>query len=380
MSAEHMILTLTVETSLREWLYSIRAAQNEAGALPGIVPTTGWGFDWGNGPAWDSVLFTLPYNIYRYRGDRAVIHENAHAMLRYLDYIAGRRDERGIVEIGLGDWCPVGRAPEAYKLPLGLTDSMMVMEMCRIAAELYTVVGMDLQACCAETLGREMKQAVRETYLDPSTMLLSGNCQSAQAMGLYYGVYETSERETAFRRLMEIIERDGWQMDVGFLGGRVLFHVLSEFGQTELAYHMITKPDYPSYGNLLQRGATSLWEMFVPEGERSGSENHHFWGDINHWFMRHLAGINVNPRGNDPNRILLKPRFVSDLDYVHAEYEAVDGTIRVNWQRKGAEIELTVEAADGLRVDIELENGYVFKQSGLAYSPLTAETLTIVEL
>ena len=60
-SAEHMILTLGVETSWREWLNNIRAAQNEEGALPGIVPTAGWGFAWGNGPAWDCVLFNLPW-------------------------------------------------------------------------------------------------------------------------------------------------------------------------------------------------------------------------------------------------------------------------------------------------------------------------------
>jgi len=29
---------------------SIVRAQNNKGALPGIVPTGGWGFAWGNGP------------------------------------------------------------------------------------------------------------------------------------------------------------------------------------------------------------------------------------------------------------------------------------------------------------------------------------------
>ena len=66
MSAEHMLLNLTVEKSLKEWLFSIRKAQNTDGALPGIVPTGGWGFKWGNGPAWDSVCVNLPYYIYKY--------------------------------------------------------------------------------------------------------------------------------------------------------------------------------------------------------------------------------------------------------------------------------------------------------------------------
>ena len=108
-SAEHMILTIGAEKSWREWLNNIRAAQDPKGELPGIVPTGTWGFEWGNGPAWDKVLFELPYMIWKYRGETEPILENAHAMMSYLEYISGRRDENGIIAVGLGDWVPVSR-------------------------------------------------------------------------------------------------------------------------------------------------------------------------------------------------------------------------------------------------------------------------------
>ena len=66
LSSEHTLLNLNPEKSYREWLRNIVKAQNDAGAIPGIVPTAGWGFEWGNGPAWDrqracqSALFHLP--------------------------------------------------------------------------------------------------------------------------------------------------------------------------------------------------------------------------------------------------------------------------------------------------------------------------------
>lgn len=47
LSAEHMLLNLSVEDSMREWLRNVEAAQAPDGGLPGIVPTGGWGF--GNG-------------------------------------------------------------------------------------------------------------------------------------------------------------------------------------------------------------------------------------------------------------------------------------------------------------------------------------------
>ena len=123
--------------SWRQWLASIRKSQNDLGALPGIVPTAGWGFEWGNGPAWDCVLFNLPYELYKKRGCTEVIKENAHAMVRYLEYILTKRSDNGTVAIGLGDWVPVGTVCDAYSSPLALTDSIMVMDMAKKASEMF---------------------------------------------------------------------------------------------------------------------------------------------------------------------------------------------------------------------------------------------------
>ena len=69
LSVEHTLLNLTPENNYKEWEAHLCAALNEAGALPGIVPTGGWGFHWGNGPAWDQALLVIPYMLYKYRGD-----------------------------------------------------------------------------------------------------------------------------------------------------------------------------------------------------------------------------------------------------------------------------------------------------------------------
>lgn len=95
----------------------------------------------------------------------------------------------------------------------------------------------------------------------------------------------------------------------GVLGGRVIFHVLTDFGRSDLAFNMIVRPDFPSYGNWVARGATSLWEDFQPEGGDVTSHNHHFWGDISSWFIQALAGIRFNPH----RRSLLERTFAPPL-------------------------------------------------------------------
>ncbi len=105
-------------------------------------------------------------------------------------------------------------------------------------------------------------------------------------------------------------------MDVGVLGGHVLFHVLAEFGRADLAFKLITQKKFPSFGWLIEQGATTLWENFMlPETKWLDSRNHQFWGDVTHWFISCLTGIQYN--GAD--QILdIRPRFIEALDYAAA--------------------------------------------------------------
>ena len=279
-------------------------------------------------------------------------------MLRYLEYISRRRDKDGLLEIGLGDWVPVGKEESQYQAPLAVTDSIMVLDMCRKAEIMFRAVKLDLHAAYAKTFGDEMRTAIRRELVDFSTMLIKGNCQTCQAMGLYYDVFNGGERAEAFKRLLELIEKKNGNFDCGCLGLRVLFHVLSDFGRTDLAYHMITKKEYPSYGHWVEKRLTTFPEMFKPDGISEKSRNHHFLGDITHWFMRQLAGLNVNPHKTDPNEILVHPHFIDALDHASAWYDLPAGRVEISWRRDGEGIALSVNGAGGIDCKIELDAGY----------------------
>lgn len=337
-SAEHMALLYDVEATWRDWLANIRKSQNDAGALPGIVPTSGWGFAWGNGPAWDSVLFNLPYELFKKRGNTDVIKENAHAMMRYLEYIINLRNEDGTIATGLGDWVPTGRKVSDYEAPLVVTTSIMIMDMARKAMEMYFAIGYSHQAEFAKGIYDDMRVTIRRELIDFDTMTVLGDCQTSQAMALYYGVFEGDEKQKAFSVLLDIIHKDSDRFNCGFLGMRVLFHVLAEFGEAELAYDMITKSGYPSYGHLVEMGETTLPEQFMPDGVNCGSHNHHFMGDIANWFMSKIAGLNVL----DSENVEISPHFISLIDCASASYELPNGTVSVKWERKENRIDIGI--------------------------------------
>jgi alpha-L-rhamnosidase len=379
LSAEHTLLNLSPEKSYKEWLRNIRKAQNEQGTLPGIVPTAGWGFAWGNGPAWDCVLTYLPYYTYIYRGDVDVLKDNATAMFRYLNYLSNSFNNEGLLTLGLGDWCIPNRGADQYKAPLEFTDTVMSMDICKKASYIFDVLNMDLQKSFADGLYNKLRTNVREKLIDFGTMTAAGNCQTSQAMAIFYDVFDNGEKQAAFEKLLKIIEQSNGHMDTGIIGARVIFHVLSAFNRSDLAFNMITRQDFPSYGNWVARGATSLWEDFQPQGGSVASLNHHFFGDISGWFIKWIAGINLNPYKNNVNEVNITPKFIASLDYAKGFHIAPTGEIKVEWKRESDYITLIVSVAENITGRIILENGLVF-EDGLSVKKVASGTYKIINV
>ncbi|MBQ2794380.1 MAG: family 78 glycoside hydrolase catalytic domain [Clostridia bacterium] len=347
LSSDHTTLLFNTEKSYREWLYNIRCAQRLDGALPGIVPTAGWGFEWGNGPTWDSVLFNLPYTLYKYRGCTDVIRENAHAMLRYLEYVITKRSPDGTVAIGLGDWVPVNKEAHDYDAPLALTDSVMVMDMARKAAEMLGAVGMKHQAAFANGIYLDMRETVRREMVDLESLVVKGECQSSQAIALYYGVFDKGEEQGALAHLLRFIHAKDDAFDCGFIGMHCIFDVLARLGEYDLAYKMITRDSFPSYTLLIEQGHTAIPEHFFDESRAPSSYNHHFLGDIARWFMTRLAGLNVI----DSRTVEIAPCPVHGIDFAQAYYDLPKGRATVRWSRdENGKVEVDYSVPTGVTV------------------------------
>ena len=336
LSAEHTLLLFDAARNMREWLRHIRAAQREDGALPGIVPTSGWGFAWGNGPGWDQVLIEFPYRLYTLRGDRAAVEENADAMERYLRYAATRRDERGLLAYGLEDWCVCDAVNP--KTPLTVTDTLLILGAARKAAFLFSEIGRTTAAAFAEGLADGLRTAFRTHLVTWETATVAGGTQAGQNMALYYGIFTAEEFPRAYAVLREIITRQGEHMSGGCLGMRTLFELLGEQGDAPLAYRMLTNPTHPSYGRLAADGHTTLpeviagWDRLLSPVS-TPSLNHHFFGFVSDFFLHTLAGIRPNPTGKDPAHVILAPALDVPLTYAEGRYETVAGEVRLRWER-----------------------------------------------
>jgi alpha-L-rhamnosidase len=97
---------------------------------------------------------------------------------------------------------------------------------------------------------------------------------------------------------------------------------------------MATKEDYPGWGDMLNRGATTVWEAW----DGRNSLLHSSYLHIGAWFIEGLAGIRPDPQGPGYKRFIIKPGVLKDkpLDWVKTRFESPYGTIRSDWRiRKG---------------------------------------------
>lgn len=349
MSAEHLILSLDCESSLREWLRSNRNAQQKNGAIFGIVPTGSWGVVWGNGPTWDSVLFNLPYEIYRRTGDKGVIEENVQAWIRYLSYSTTRKNENGTVSYGLGDWMdPFESENKKIMSPLEVTDTIMMVLNAKKAAFMLNEIGRTYERDFAQKIADDYKKAVRDNLIDFDTMTVKGDCQTSQCFAIEAGIFEEDELPKAKQKLLSIVHRDNDLNACGMLGLRYIFHSLCNMGEYDLAYRMITSKTRLGYGYWVELGLTTLAEnFFYEDGREMNSLNHHFLGDILSIFIQEFAGIKPNPTYTDIHSFVLSPCFVTDLKFAESTYNSIDGKISCRWERIDDTVKLSVTVPEG---------------------------------
>lgn len=70
---DQLLLNYDAFLFLEKWLDDLCQSQRPNGSIPCVCPSTGWGYNWGNGPDWSMVLTTLPWALYEQTGDAAIL-------------------------------------------------------------------------------------------------------------------------------------------------------------------------------------------------------------------------------------------------------------------------------------------------------------------
>ncbi len=333
LAAEQAMFNFSNSAAYENWLNSLKDEQRESGELPGIVPTSGWGYAWGNGPAWDSAYVLIAWYLYQYRGDVRVLEEHYDRLKRYVDYLT-RRSRDSIVDIGLGDWVPA-----KTETPVAVTSTGYYYVDAVIVSKIARLLGKNDDARKYEELAERIRAAFQKTFCKPDGSV-ANNSQTALSGALYQGLAASDQRNLILQRLVANVESRQGHLDTGILGAKYLLRSLTAGGRTDVAWRIAMQTTPPSYGDWIRRGATTLWEDW---GDGS-SRNHIMFGDISAWFYQALAGLNLDPERPAFKHFFVDPHPVDGLDWVKASHESVYGSIQIAWKKASGRftLDLTV--------------------------------------
>lgn len=340
-----------------EWLRDFADEQRPSGELPGIIPTGGWGYERWGGPAWCSALVLIPWYMYQYRGDVRILAEHYEIMQRYVDYLTESSPD-GINGQGMGDWFPA-----KTETPVDLTSTAYYYTDALILSRIAEILGRHADEVKYAQLAAAVRQAFNRRFFDPDTGQYCGGTQTADSCALYHGLVEAPELETVVRNLAANVVRNDQHLDCGILGAKSVLHALADNGQVDLAYQLAAQPTWPSWGDMVRQGATTLWEGWNAD---VGTHNHVMLGDISAWFFKVLAGIDTDPEGPGFKRIIIRPRLAGDLTWVRAHHDSLHGRIVCNWQREGSTLtmEVTIPLNTTATVHVPASDPAAIRESG----------------
>jgi alpha-L-rhamnosidase len=106
-----------------------------------------------------------------------------------------------------------------------------------------------------------------------------------------------------------------------------------------LAYKLLLNTQYPSWGYLVEHGATTMWERWngdqMKDDPSMNSYNHYAYGAVADWIYRYAAGVDATPLDAGFHTVVLHPVFDARLGSVAFDYDSAYGPIHSDWTVKG---------------------------------------------
>jgi alpha-L-rhamnosidase len=338
-------------TIYEKWLADHRDEQQPNGVLPDIIPTGGWGYGTANGTDWTSTIAIIPWNLYLFYGDSKALSDNYNNIRSYVNYVNGI-STGGLTTFGRGDWVPVKSSSS-----LEYTSSIYFYVDATILAKSAKLFGKEADYQLYSSLAQKIRKAINDKYFNKETGIYGNGVQTELSMALQWGIVADEYKTKVAQNLAKRVAADGMHLDVGVLGAKAVLNALSNNGEAETAYKLAAQDTYPSWGWWIMNGATTLYENWNIKAERDISLNHMMFGEIGGWFFKGLGGILPDEAHPGFKNVLLKPNFVSGLNYFNASHDGPFGKIVSSWARKDQGIIYNVTIPANSSATIKFPNG-----------------------
>jgi alpha-L-rhamnosidase len=205
--------------------------------------------------------------------------------------------------------------------------------------------------------------AFRAAYVGEDGRVGNGS-QTGYILALKFRLVPTALRSAAAKHLTDEIEGRGGVLSTGFLGTPFSLDVLADIGRADLVYDLLLRTEFPSWGYMIAKGATTIWERWNGDvGDVAmNSFNHYAFGAVGGFLFRRVAGIDAAAPGFREITVapILDPGLDPRVRRAGADYDSVLGRISTDWTWTPGEVfelKLTVPPNAVAHVDLPAHLG-----------------------
>ena len=332
-----------------QWLTDIQDDERSNGSVPDVSPAY-WSL-YNDGVVWPSTYIIIPHMLYDQYDDLGILRKHYDSMKKWTDYMTTFLKDDIMPRNTYGDWCvPPKSLTEINSSDPKLTTDGNFMSTAifhhdlRLMARSARLLGKTEDAEHFDTLADRIKAAFNHRFYNSETGYYDNGTQTSCVLPLAFGLVPDEYKTNVFTHLVEKItlESDN-HIGTGLVGGHYLMRVLSDNGRPDLAYTIATQTTYPSWGYMISKGATTMWELWNGDTAGSGMNSRNIVmliGDLNIWLHEYLGGI--RPAAPGFKQIIIKPEVVGDLTWARTSYDSIQGRISSEWHLTPGQFDLRV--------------------------------------
>lgn len=349
--SEELVYNFESDRFLRKFVSDIAHAQDpQNGALSDTAP-----FHWGAQPADPvSVCYLLiPHLLDQHYKDSSVLEPHYDGFRRWVDFLTSQSAGHIVSYSHYGDWAPPESESlrfEDYVSPLAAhTPGPLVSTAFYYYATILFVrfsrrLGHAENAEIYAKLATQIRESFHDAFWSGDDVGYGSGNQACNSLALYLDLVPKAKRATVTAALVRDVEAHDHHLTTGNLCSKYLLEILAKEGHFSTAFRVATQTTYPSWGFMLENGATTIWERWeYLTGGGMNSHNHPMLGSIGSWLYRWVAGLTISDAsGNTPHFEIRIPR-TDLLAHASASLQTSWGEAAIAWKRAGNRLSVVIE-------------------------------------
>jgi alpha-L-rhamnosidase len=336
----------------------IADAQLPTGEVPDTVPLR-WGFY----PACpvSLAMVLIPRLVSQHWGNRRLLEECYQPMRNWVDCLV-RLSEGGILKLSRwGDWSEPSGNPEklgpakSRRTPGELVSTAFLAQHARLLSRTAGRLGRRGDRLTYARLAQRVTTAFNRHFWDSRRGVYGTGSQACNALAVMFELASGPRALSAVEAIVRDVRARGEHLSTGNIATKYVLEVLSSHGHHDLACRVASASTYPSWGYMLSRGATTIWERWEhATGGAMNSHNHPMLGSVGAWFYRHVAGLRVADDAFGSDHFIIEPRPAGGITNASASLRTIRGPASVDWRLDGDAMRVEVEVPMGATAQVRL--------------------------